>query len=154
RVMQSQNEALNFSMRQLLQAMFEKGASDLHLTTGSPPQFRIDGKLVPLRVPHLSPEHTEALCLELLNPEQRALLDRHGGIDFSFGIKGLSRFRGNIFRQRGAISGAFRAIPFQIRDLDELGLPSVVETFSRKPRGLVLVTGPTGSGKSTTLAAL
>jgi len=154
RAMQNPNEALNFSMRQLLQAMFEKGASDLHLTIGSPPQFRIDGKLVPLRVPHLTAQHTEALCLELLNEAQREKLEREGGIDFSFGIKGLSRFRGNIFRQRGAISGAFRAIPFQIRDLDELGLPPIVETFARKPRGLVLVTGPTGSGKSTTLAAL
>jgi twitching motility protein PilT len=152
--MTEERESPGFTLRQLLQAMFEKGASDLHLTTGSPPQFRIDGKLVPLRTPNLTAQQTKSLCFEVMSEEHRARLERDGGVDFSFGVKGLSRFRANVFKQRGAISGAFRTIPFQIRSFEELSLPPVIETFAHKPRGLVLVTGPTGSGKSTTLAAL
>src|SRR5690606_25277452 len=114
------SESLGFSLRQLLQAMFEKGASDLHITTGSPPQFRIDGKLVPLRTANLTASQTRALCFEVMSEDQRTRLDRELGLDFSFGVKGLSRFRANVFKQRGVISGAFRTIPFQIRGFDEL----------------------------------
>ncbi|NLY94361.1 MAG: type IV pilus twitching motility protein PilT [Myxococcales bacterium] len=152
--MNAEAESPGFSLRQLLQAMFEKGASDLHITAGSPPQFRIDGKLVPLRTPNLTPAQSRALCFEVMDESQRTRLEQRKGVDFSFGVKGLARFRANVFKQRGQIAGAFRTIPFQIRGLAELALPPVIETFAQKPRGLVLVTGPTGSGKSTTLAAL
>ncbi len=147
-------EAPRITLRQLLKVMHDRGGSDLHITTGSPPQLRIDGSLVPLRTPPLSPLETKALCYEAMTDDQKAKFEKHNELDFSFGVKGLSRFRANCFMQRGAVGGAFRVIPFRIRPLEELGLPPVVNTFAHLPRGLVLVTGPTGSGKSTTLASL
>ena len=134
--------------------MVERGASDLHITSGSPPQLRIDGTLVPLRTPPLKPSESKLLCYEVMTDDQRLRFEKGHEIDFSFGVKSLSRFRANVFLQRGAVTGAFRSIPFQVRPLGELGVPPVAEELCTRPRGLVLVTGPTGSGKSTTLAAM
>ena len=141
-------------MHQLLKAMIEKGASDLHITTGSPPQLRIDGKLNPLKTPPLTPQETKQLCYSVLTDAQKHRFEETNELDLSFSVQKLSRFRGNVFVQRGNVSGAFRAIPFKIMTFEELDLPPIVEVLSRKPRGLILVTGPTGSGKSTTLASI
>ena len=142
------------NLHQLLKAMIEKGASDLHITTSSPPQLRIDGKLHPLKVPPLSPPETKQLCYSILTDAQKHKFEEENELDLSFGVKGLSRFRSNIFMQRGAVAGAFRTIPFKILTFQELGLPQVVADIAKRPRGMVLVTGPTGSGKSTTLAGM
>jgi twitching motility protein PilT len=142
------------NLHQLLKAMIDKGASDLHITTGSPPQLRIDGNLVPLRVPPLTPVDTKRLCYDILADSQKAKFEEELELDLSFGVKNLARFRANVFMQRGAVSGAFRVIPFKILSIAELGLPPVVHDLCKKPRGLILVTGPTGSGKSTSLAAM
>ncbi len=142
------------NLHQLLKAMIEKGASDLHITTNSPPQLRIDGKLHPLKMPPMNPPETKQLCYSILTDAQKHRFEETWELDLSFGVRGLSRFRGNIFMQRGAVAGAFRAIPYKILSFEELGLPKVVTELARKPRGLILVTGPTGSGKSTTLASI
>lgn len=142
------------SIYDLLKVMIEKGASDLHITTGSPPRLRIDGKLIPLDHPALSPAETKTLCYSILTDSQKHKFEENSELDLSFGVKGLSRFRGNIFMQRGAVAGAFRTIPFEIRTFQDLGLPEIVNELVKKPRGLILVTGATGSGKSTTLAAM
>jgi twitching motility protein PilT len=142
------------NMHQLLKAMIEKGASDLHITTGSAPQLRIDGKLHPLRMPPLSPPETKQLCYSVLTDAQKHRFEELSELDLSFSVQKLSRFRGNVFVQRGNVAGVFRAIPFKIKTFEELGLPKVVTTLAQKPRGLILVTGPTGSGKSTTLATM
>ncbi|MCG8457213.1 MAG: type IV pilus twitching motility protein PilT [Holophagales bacterium] len=134
--------------------MVEQGGSDLHLTTNTPPQIRVDGRLRPLNLPPLTPTDTKQLAYSILTDIQKHRLEEDLELDFSFGIKGLARFRGNIFHQRGAVAAVFRTIPYEIRTFRELGLPSVIEKVCEKPRGLVLVTGPTGSGKSTTLAAM
>ncbi|MCD6497233.1 MAG: type IV pilus twitching motility protein PilT [Deltaproteobacteria bacterium] len=139
---------------QLLRAMLEKGASDLHVTSGSPPQLRIDGRLIPLRMPPLGPTQTKQLCYSILTDAQKMRFEEEQELDLSFGVKNLARFRANIYWQRGAVAGAFRLIPFKVRTIEELGLPDVVQDLCRRPRGLVLVTGPTGSGKSTSLAAM
>src|SRR5512138_1320832 len=142
------------NLHQLLKAMIDKGASDLHITTGTPPQLRIDGKLVPLRVPPLTPVDTKQLCYSVLTDQQKLRFEENQELDLSFGVKNLARFRANIFMQRGSVAGAFRTIPYKILSFQELGLPQVVTDLCNKPRGLILVTGPTGSGKSTTLAAM
>jgi twitching motility protein PilT len=142
------------TIHDLLSAMYEKGASDLHITTGVPPTIRIDGRLLPLPSEPLSPQDTKRICYSILTEAQKQRFEEDWELDLSFGVKGLSRFRANIYMQRGAAAGAFRTIPFKIRSFDELGLPTVVKELCKKPRGLVLVTGPTGSGKSTTLAAM
>ncbi len=142
------------NMHQLLKVMIEKGASDLHITTGSPPQLRIDGKLHPLKMPPLAPQETKQLCYSVLTDAQKHRFEDTNELDLSFSVQKLSRFRGNVFVQRGNVSGAFRAIPFKIMTMEELALPPIVTELSRKPRGLILVTGPTGSGKSTTLASI
>jgi twitching motility protein PilT len=144
----------NLNLHQLLKAMVDRGASDLHITTGSPPQLRIDGELVPLKVNPLSPVETKQICYSILTDAQKHKFEEDNELDLSFGVKGLSRFRSNIFMQRGAVAGAFRTIPFKILTFQELGLPPIVQDLSKKPRGLILVTGPTGSGKSTTLASI
>jgi twitching motility protein PilT len=143
-----------FTIHQLLKVMIDRGASDLHITTGSPPQLRIDGSLVPLKTPPLEAHETKALCYAVLGEEQTARFEKTNELDLSFGVRGLSRFRVNMFMQRGAVGAAFRAIPFKILTFEELGLPAIVAQLADIPRGLVLVTGPTGSGKSTTLAAM
>ena len=142
------------NLHQLLKAMVEKGASDLHITTGSPPQLRVDGELVPLKTAQLTPVETKQLCYSILTDAQKHKLEEENELDLSFGVKGLSRFRANIYMQRGAVAGAFRTIPFKILTFQELGLPPVVGELVKRPRGLILVTGPTGSGKSTTLASM
>ncbi len=142
------------NLHELLKVMMERKASDLHITTGSPPQVRVDGELVPLDHPPLTPVETKQLCYSILTDVQKQKFEEESELDLSFGVKALSRFRANVFMQRGAVAAAFRAIPFQIKTTQELGLPPVINELSRKPRGLVLVTGPTGSGKSTTLAAM
>ncbi len=138
----------------LLKVMIEKGASDLHITTGSPPRLRIDGKLIPLDHEPLTPVETKNLAYSILTDAQKHKFEENNELDLSFGVKGLSRFRGNIFMQRGAVAGAFRTIPFEIKTFQDLGLPEVVNDLVKRPRGLILCTGPTGSGKSTTLAAM
>src|SRR5512133_1078678 len=151
---QSMPDALKVNLHQLLRAMVEKGASDMHLTTGAAPLLRIDGEIVPLKLPPLGAIDTKQLCYSVLTEEQKIQFEKNKELDLSFGVKNLSRFRANIFYQRGAVSGAFRTIPFKILSFDELGLPPIVAELATKPRGLVLVTGPTGSGKSTTLASI
>src|SRR5690606_16340311 len=145
---------LKVNLHQLLRAMIEKGASDMHLTTGAPPLLRIDGQIIPLKLDALSAVDTKQLCYSVLTEEQKIEFEKRKELDLSFGVKNLSRYRANIFMQRGAVSGAFRAIPFKILTFEELGLPPVVPELAIKPRGLVLVTGPTGSGKTTTLASI
>jgi len=142
------------TLYELLKVMIEKNASDLHVTTGSPPRLRIDGKLVNIDHPSLNPADTKALCYSVLTDAQKHKYEEDNELDLSFGVKGLSRFRANIFMQRGAVAGAFRTIPFDIRTFNDLGLPEIMNELVKKPRGLILVTGPTGSGKSTTLAAM
>jgi twitching motility protein PilT len=150
----TQPAEIKVNLHQLLRTMIEKGASDLHITTGTPPLLRIDGNIVPLRLPPLGPVETKQLCFSVLTEEQRAAFEKNNELDLSFGVKALSRFRANVYMQRGAVAGAFRAIPFKILTFEELGLPPILAEFANKPSGLVLVTGPTGSGKSTTLAAI
>jgi len=142
------------NLHQLLKAMIEKGGSDLHITTGTPPQLRIDGDLVPLKVPPLSPVDTKQLCYSILTDAQKHRFEEDSELDLSFGVKNLARFRANLFMQRGAVAAAFRVIPFKILTFQDLGLPPVINEMSSRPRGLLLVTGPTGSGKSTTLASI
>src|SRR5882724_7859831 len=154
KAMNGVDEGLKVNLHQLLRAMIEKGASDMHITTGSPPLLRIDGAIVPLKLPPLSPIETKQLCYSVLTEEQKIQFEKNKELDLSFGVKSLSRFRANIFTQRGAVAGAFRTIPFKILSFDELGLPQIVADLANKPSGLVLVTGPTGSGKSTTLASM
>jgi len=137
-------------LQQLLEMVIEKKASDLHITTGSPPQFRIDGKLTTFDPTGLTATDTKRLCYSVLTDAQRHKFEEDWELDFSFGVKGLSRFRGNVYMQRGAVAGAFRAISFDILNLSELGIPPIVTELLKKPKGLVLVTGPTGTGKSTT----
>jgi twitching motility protein PilT len=142
------------TLNQLLKDMVAQGGSDLHITTNSAPQVRVDGVLRSMNLPPLTPTETKALAYSVLTDVQKHRLEENLELDFSFGLKSLARFRGNIFHQRGAIAAVFRQIPFEIRGFRELGLPPVIERMCEKPRGLVLVTGPTGSGKSTTLAAM
>jgi twitching motility protein PilT len=147
-------EGLKYNLQQLLRAMVEKGASDMHITAGSPPVLRIDGSVVPLKLAPLSKQDAKTLCYEMLTDEQKAKFEDTNELDLSFPLRNVSRFRANIYMQRGAVAGAFRQIPFKILSFEELGLPPVATEIANKPRGLVLVTGPTGSGKSTTLASI
>jgi twitching motility protein PilT len=142
------------TLHQLLKQMVEMGASDLHLTTSSPPMVRLDGRLIPLPYPPMTVSETKHLAYSVLTDSQKHRFEESLELDFSFGVKGLARFRANNFMQRGAVAGVYRQIPYQILGFRELGLPSMVETLCDKPRGLILVTGPTGSGKTTTLAAM
>jgi len=139
---------------QLLKIMVDEGGTDLHITTNSPPIIRVHGVLRRIEHPQLSPAETKQIIYSILNDTQKYKFEEQWELDFSFGIKGLARFRANIFMQRGAVAGAFRRIPYEIWNFEKLGLPPVVSTLAHKPRGLILVTGPTGSGKTTTLAAL
>ncbi len=142
------------SLHQLLKTMLEMGGSDLHVTNNSPPQIRVDGKLRPLDMPPLTTVETKQLSYSVLTDNQKHRFEENLELDFSFGIKKLARFRANVFMQRGAVAAVYRTIPYEILGFKELGLPPVVAQICDKPRGLVLVTGPTGSGKSTTLAAM
>jgi len=142
------------TMRELLEEMVRKKASDLHLTAGLPAQFRIDGEIVSSDSEPLPPEMTKGLTYSILNEEQRKRFEIERELDLSFGVRGLSRFRANAFMQRGVVSIAIRQIPYEILSLKELGLPDVVDRLTNKTKGLILVTGPTGCGKSTTLASV
>ncbi|WP_396207386.1 type IV pilus twitching motility protein PilT [Gemmatimonas sp.] len=143
------------SLRTLLDEMIERDASDLHVTAGDRPKLRVDGDIVNSSVEHvLTPRDTLQLAYSVLTENQKKRFEMEDELDFSFGIANLSRFRGNVFKQRGCVTMVIRRIPFQIKTFAELQLPSVIAGFAERPRGLVLVTGPTGSGKSTTLAAL
>jgi twitching motility protein PilT len=142
------------TLRDLLQDMTQKGASDLHITAGVPPEYRIDGLMSPTEHDVLTPELTAQLAYSVMSDEQRKRFETTKELDFSFGIKGLARFRANVFLQRGVISMAIRQIPYEILPLEKLGLPPVVREFTNHHKGLVLVTGPTGSGKSTSLASM
>jgi twitching motility protein PilT len=145
---------MSFTLHQLLQLMIQQGASDLHITAGTQPKIRMHGSLVDVNVGNLVPEQTKELCYSILTDHQKQVFEETKELDLSFGIKGLSRFRGNVFVSRGAVAGAFRTIPYEIPSFEQLGLPPVIKTMAKRPRGLMLVTGPTGSGKSTTLASI
>jgi twitching motility protein PilT len=145
---------MGLSLSDLLKRMLEMNGSDLHITTNSPPQIRVHGHLVPLDLPQMTPAETKQLAYSVMTDSQKHRFEESLELDFSFGLKGLARFRANVFNQRGASAAVFRLIPFEIKSFNQLGLPAVVSKLCDKPRGLVLVTGPTGSGKSTTLAAM
>jgi twitching motility protein PilT len=138
----------------LLKTMVEQDASDLHVTVGIPPEFRISGKMVKVKMDPMAPAETKDLCYSVLTDAQKADFEKNLDIDFSFGIKGLARFRGNLFYQRGNVGGVFRRIPIAVPDFEILKLPPVLRKIIKRPNGLILVTGPTGSGKSTSLASL
>ncbi len=142
------------TLSDLLKKMLEMNGSDLHITTNSPPQIRVHGHLTPLDMPPLTPAETKQLAYSVLTDAQKHRFEENLELDFSFGLKGLARFRGNCFNQRGATGAVFRVIPFEIKSFNQLSLPTVISKLCDKPRGLILVTGPTGSGKSTTLAAM
>jgi twitching motility protein PilT len=142
------------ALSELLRKMIEYGGSDLHITTNAAPMVRVHGVLRPLEYPEMSAAETKQLAYSVLTDAQKHRFEETLELDFSFGIKGLSRFRANIFNQRGAVGAVFRSIPYEIRTFEELCLPAVIDKLCDKPRGLILVTGPTGSGKSTTLAAM
>lgn len=142
------------SLRELLENMIQKGASDLHLTVGVPPVIRVDGKLVKMDMDILTPEITKKLAYSMMNEKQRLKFEENSELDLSFGIENLSRFRCNVFVQRGNVAVALRQIPFKVKTFEELGVPKTIADLSNLPKGLVLICGPTGSGKSTTLAAI
>lgn len=145
---------MDFDMKTLLEEMVNRGASDLHITTAAPPMYRKDGRLEKSNYAPLSPSDVEKLVYSILNDEQKKKFEMKKELDLSFGVPGLSRFRANVFYQRGQVACAIRTIPFKIRSFKQLGLPPVVADMSSKQKGLILVTGPTGCGKSTTLAAI
>ncbi|MFZ9595939.1 MAG: type IV pilus twitching motility protein PilT [Bdellovibrionia bacterium] len=138
----------------LLKTMVDQDASDLHITVGVPPEFRIQGKIVKVKMEPLTPQDTKELCYSIITEAQKAEFEKNLDIDFSFGIKDVARFRGNLFYQRGGVGGVFRKIPLHIPDFDQMKLPPILRKVLKRPNGLILVTGPTGSGKSTTLAAM
>ena len=146
---------MSLNLRALLQEMIERDASDLHITAGERPKLRIDGDITNSTVEHvLTPKDTLQLAYSVLTEEQKKRFELEDELDFSFGIQNLARFRGNVFKQRGCVALALRMIPFNVRTFEDLGLPPIVGKLAERPRGLILVTGPTGSGKSTTLAAM
>lgn len=146
---------ITISIKELLTKTIEKGASDLHIVVGSPPIMRLNGNLEAMHeYPVLKPDETQEIIYSVMSEEQIAMFETDRECDLSFGIEGLSRFRLNVYRDRGSVVAAFRAIPFEIRGFEELGLPRVVADFAYRPLGLVLICGPTGSGKSTTLASI
>ncbi|MBC7690365.1 MAG: type IV pilus twitching motility protein PilT [Methylotenera sp.] len=138
----------------LLKTMVDQEASDLHIAVGVPPEFRIQGKMVKVKTDNMTAQDTKELCYSVLTDAQKGEFEKHLEIDFSFGIKDIARFRGNLFYQRGNVGGVFRRIPLTIPDFDKLNLPPILRQVIKKPNGLILVTGPTGSGKTTTLAAM
>ena len=143
------------TLSELLKRMVDSGGSDLHITTNSPPRIRVNGELKALDdLPLLGPAETKQLAYSVLTDTQKHRFEENLELDFSFGIKNIARFRGNLFNQRGATAGVFRVIPFEIKTFEQLHLPAVLHKLCEKPRGLILVTGPTGSGKSTTLATM
>src|SRR5260221_927720 len=153
-VLQERCEMPGITLSELLKKMIEMGGSDLHVTTNSAPRVRVHGKLRPLDMPPLTASDTKSLAYSVLTDAQKHRFEENLELDFSFSLKNLARFRGNVFNQRGAVGSVFRTIPWEIKGFDALGLPPVVRGLCDNPRGLVLVTGTTGSRKSTTLAAM
>src|SRR5882724_8417274 len=143
------------NLRVLLEEVIERGASDLHISAGERPKLRIDGDMQSSTIDFvMQPKDTLQLAYSVLTENQKKRFETEDELDFSFGIQNLARFRGNCFKQRGCVSMVIRMIPFNVRTFQELGLPPVIAKLAERPRGLILVTGPTGSGKSTTLAAI
>lgn len=142
------------TLQQLLKTVVQQEASDLHLVAGSPPILRVKGKIVRVKADVLTAEQCQKLCYSILTDFQKSQFEESHELDFSFGVKKMARFRANLFFQRGNVSGVFRRIPLDIPNFDDLGLPKSVAQFTEFPNGLVLITGPTGSGKTTTIAAL
>ncbi|HYB72221.1 MAG TPA: type IV pilus twitching motility protein PilT [Candidatus Sulfotelmatobacter sp.] len=142
------------NLHELLKEMVEKGASDLHITSNAPPTLRVHGRMVPVGESPLTPAETKQMAYSILTDAQKKKFEEERELDLSFGVRGLSRFRANLYLQRGAVAAAIRTIPHRIFTFEELGLPKVVADLCEKPKGLILVTGPTGSGKSTTLATM
>src|SRR6476660_5249240 len=142
------------TLPELLQTLVANNGSDLHITTDTPPQIRVHGRLQPLDLAPLAPAGTKSLAYSVLTDQHKKRLDEAMELDFSFGSRGIARFRCNVFNQRGAVAAVYRVIPEIITGFNALGLPAVLANLADRPRGLVLVTGPTGSGKSTTLAAM
>jgi twitching motility protein PilT len=154
-VLSTSDGRTRLNLRALLQEMIDKEASDLHVTAGERPKVRVDGDICDSSVDHvLSPKDTLQLAYSVLTEAQKKRFELEDELDFSFGIQNLARFRGNVFKQRGCVAMVLRMIPFSVRTFDDLGLPPIVAKLAERPRGLILVTGPTGSGKSTTLAAI
>src|SRR5436189_1215193 len=152
---QDNSAASQITLPELLNKMTDAGGSDLHLSTNSSPQIRVHGHLSAVPgYPAMTPADTKRLAYSVLTDAQKHRFEENLELDFSFGLKGMSRFRANLFNQKGAVGAVFRAIPYEIKSFDALGLPTIVSDLCKKPRGLVLVTGPTGSGKSTTLASM
>ena len=150
-----QKAAPEINLRLLLQEMVQKGASDLHVTAGAKAKLRIDGELRDSSIDYvLKPKDTLQIAYSILTENQKKRYETEDELDFSFGVQNLSRFRGNVFKQRGCVAMAIRQIPYEITTVEQLGLPPILATLADRPRGLVLITGPTGAGKSTTLAAL
>jgi twitching motility protein PilT len=146
---------MSLNLRALLEEMIAREASDLHLTAGERPKLRVDGEITNSQAPDvLNPKDTLGLAYSVLTENQKKRFETEDELDFSFGIQNLARFRGNVFKQRGCVAMVIRMIPFNVRSFQDLGLPAVVAKLAERPRGLILVTGPTGSGKSTTLAAI
>jgi twitching motility protein PilT len=145
---------MSVTLSDLLHIMLKKSGSDLHITINTPPQVRVHGEMEPLDFPPLSPAETKQLAYSVMTDAQKHRFEEDLELDFSFGLKGLARFRANVFNQRGATAAVFRVIPYEIKSFSQLSLPPIVSKLCDKPRGLILVTGPTGSGKSTTLAAM
>src|ERR671933_1190824 len=146
---------MTIDFSEILLAVVKQKASDLHLTAGAPPMLRVRGALVPMEgLPNLTPTDTRELIYAILNSSQRQRLETDWQIDFAYAVPGVGRFRVNAFFQRGSLGAAFRLIPSETVPLEKLGMPAVIREFAKKPRGIVLVTGPTGSGKSTTLASI
>jgi len=146
---------MTFNLRALLEEMIQKDASDLHITAAERPKLRVDGDIVDSSaIEVLTPKDTLQLAYSVLTENQKKRFENDDELDFSFGIQNLARFRGNVFKQRGCVAMVIRMIPFNVRTFQELGLPAVLAKLAERPRGLILVTGPTGSGKSTTLAAI
>src|SRR5438132_11014037 len=143
------------NMADLLQILVDRGGSDRHITTGTSPQLRINGRLIQVtQFEQLTPQDTQRLAYSILNETQKQKFEEESELDLSFGIQGLARFRCNVYRQRGAVGAAIRLIPYKIRAFDELGLPPIVQQLAERPKGLILVTGPTAAGKSTKRAAM
>jgi twitching motility protein PilT len=146
---------MGMALNDILKVAIKGGASDIHLKSGLPPMFRVDGALVPLKNgERMMPDEIQQMAFDIMNPVQKARFDEHREADLAYGIAGLGRFRVNVFQQRGTVGIVFRVIPFGVKTIDQLHLPKVVERITEENRGLILVTGTTGSGKSTTLAAM
>ena len=141
-------------LKELLMFMTKKGASDLHIKPMRPPLLRIQGHLIPIKANPLQPEDVVNMLSDILSPSQLARYEKNQAVDMGYGVPGIARFRCNVFQQRGTMAAVFRRVPFEILGIEDLNLPGVIDSFTEYPGGLVLVTGPTGSGKSTTLAAM